>query len=166
MGRVGDVFVCKTFKRAMQTSMPCALAARGGGVHLDTQAEGALFVRPHRTDTNQLARDFFAAFVADGQHHRVFPCTAVGGIAKAAFHAQWRGRGRRSRAVSWFAEAQFVTAGRTHASTFQDGLAAVRTRACRPGRARWCIAHEVAPSCPRFLCALLPSAASSQPNSA
>src|SRR6185437_6825165 len=115
-------------------------------------------------DADQLARDLLAAFVADGQHHRVFPCTAVGGVAKAAFHAQWHGRWRRGRAGR-LTEAQLVAAGGTHDRTFQDGLPAVRTGARRPSRARVRVAHEAVPSCPWFLRAL-PSFASSQPNSA
>lgn len=51
-------------------SVPRAFAA---GIHLDAEREAALFTRLHRTDSDQAPGNFLATFIADGQHHRIFP---------------------------------------------------------------------------------------------
>src|SRR6185437_11450776 len=111
-------------------------------------------------------RDFVAAFVADHQHHRIFPRATVSRIAEAAFHLQRRQCGGRREITGRPAVAQLVVAGGAYRSAFQDGLAAMRARARRAGRARTEGGHLARPL-PLFLwMSVTPALSSSQPNSA
>src|SRR5690348_14779046 len=145
--------------------MPRALAA--GRVHLDAHRERALFTGLHRADADQAPRDFLAAFVADRQHHRIFPRAGVGRIPEAAFDAQRRQRGGRRQITGRAAVTQLVVARRTNLRAFQDCLAAVRAGARGACRTRLRRGHLPLPLVwPLVLGASDEPPLSSQPNSA
>src|SRR6185312_6005541 len=151
--------------RDVRNSMPRARLL-SAWIHFHAERERALLARLHRADADQPPRDFLAAFVADHQHHRVFPGAAVGWIAEAAFHFQRRQRRSRRQLTGWPAIAQLVVAGGAYRGAFQDRLAAMRTRARRAGRARTGGGHCFWPL-PLFLwMSVTPALSSSQPNSA
>src|SRR6185437_70004 len=135
-------------------------------IHFDAERERALLAGLHRANADESPRDLLAAFVADDQHHRIFPRAAVGGVAEAAFHFQRRQRSGRRQVTGRPAVAQLVVAGGTYRSAFQDGLAAMRARARRARRARTERGHLARPL-PLFLwMSVTPVLSSSQPNSA
>src|SRR5690348_4807755 len=149
-------------------SMPrAALAAR---VHLDAERKRTLFAGLHRADADQAPRDFLAAFVADRQHHRVFPRAAVGRIAETALDAQRRQRGRRSEIAARAAVTQLVVARRADRGAFEDGFATVwagARRARRPRVGRGHLAWPLPLAWPLLLwMSVTPDLPSSQPNSA
>src|SRR5690242_10941929 len=139
-----------------------------GRNRLGRQRERALLVGVHHADSDQLARDFLPAVVADGDDDRVFPRVAVGGMANAALDAQRRDR-RRRRGVAVRVEAQVVPARRAPTCAFEDRFATVRTCAGRPWGTGAHAADRHACYAPWPLPCLVPPRPplpSSQPNSA
>src|SRR6185437_1243342 len=135
-------------------------------IHFDAERERALLAGLHRADADESPRDFVAAFVADHQHHRIFPRATVSRIAEAAFHLQRRQCGGRREITGRPAVAQLVVAGGAYRSAFEDGLAAMRARARRAGRARTKGGHLARPL-PLFLwVSVTPAWSSAQPHSA
>src|SRR5690606_10303089 len=123
-------------------------------------------------DADHLVRDLAAVVVADGEHHRVFPGTALGRVADLALHLQ-RTRGLDGR--RGVVEAQVVPARRAARRTLEDHGLAVRAGAggaCRSGAcAHWTTSRPALSLLSLFARSSLPlagaaaAAASSQPHS-
>src|SRR5690606_24941446 len=109
-----------------------------GGGELDREREGARVAGMDRAHPHHLVRDLLALVVADGQHHRILPGAALGGVADLALHLQ---RAGDLGGVGGLVEAQVVAARRAACRAFQDHGLAVRAGArgtCRTGAcAHW-----------------------------
>src|SRR5690606_9748733 len=137
-----------------------------GGHEFHRQGEGAGVARVDGANAHHLVRDLGAFVVADGQHHRVFPGAALGGVADLALHLQRTGDLCRLRLV---VETQVMAARRADRRALQDRGLAVRAGArgtCRAGAcAHWTRSRPALSFCDLSSLPLPGLAPSSQPHS-